>query len=322
MATKETQDLIIIGAGPAGLTAGIYARRAGLRTLIIEKALPGGTAGTIHWVENYPGFPDGIGGMDLMRRFDEQAKKLGANFVQEEAISLKSVRNDKLVVTKTNEYITKALIIATGTQHKKLCVPGEEQFRGKGVSYCAICDGPLFKGKDIVVVGCGNSGIQEGLYLLKFVNRITFVESLPYITADKVLQERISKTTHFEAARSRVSFLFEHKVTAIKGEKIVSAVSVKNTRTGESRDIEGEGVFIYVGIEPNTDWLKGTLDLSPNGYIITNDRLESSLSGVFAAGDVRAKALPFMQIVSSAGDGALAAFAASEYVERCDLLSC
>ena len=309
MTVKETKDLIIIGAGPAGLTAGIYAARAGLDTLLIEKGLRGGTAGTIDLVENYPGFPQGISGMELMRKFEEQTKKFGVKFANEEVVSINKVGEDKFVKTTANEYLSHSIIIATGTEHKKLEVPGEERLTGKGVSYCAVCDGPLYREKDIVVVGCGNSGIQEGLFLLKLARHITFVKFLEYMTAEKILQERIRK-------QPNASFLFGHKVTSINGEDGVTGITVENRKTGKSKVIKTQGVFVYVGIKPNTAWLRGILDLAPNGYIITNELLETSVPGIFAAGDVRNKGLRFFQIVSSASDGAFATFSAEKYIEK------
>ena len=309
MATKETKNLIIIGGGPAGLSAGIYAARAGLNTLLIEKGLPGGLAATINLIENYPGFPQGISGMELMQKMEEQAKRFGVKFANEEVISIKVTDGDKLVKTNTNEYVSHTVIIAGGTEHKKLGVSGEEKLTGRGVSYCAVCDGPLFRDKDIVVVGCGNSGIQEGLFLLKFANSITFVEFLENITAEKILQERIRK-------ESRAKILLGQMVVSIDGENSVTGVTIKDRRTGESKVIKAQGVFIYVGIKPNTHWIKGTVDLDPNGYIIANELLETSVPGIFVAGDTRTKPLPFFQIVSAASDGAFAAFAVEKYIER------
>ncbi len=309
MTTNGTKDLIIIGGGPAGLTAGIYAARAGLNTLLIEKGLPGGLAGSINLVENYPGFPQGISGMELMRNFEEQTKRFGVKFVNEELVSIEKFGDDNLVKTTTNRYLSHTIMIATGTEHKKLGVAGEERLIGRGVSYCAVCDGPLYREKDVVVVGCGNSGIQEGLFLLKLARHITFVEFLEYMTAEKILEERIRK-------QPNASFLFGHKVTSIDGEDGVTGITVENRKTGKPKVIKTQGVFVYVGIEPNTAWLRGTLDLAPNGYIITSELLETSVPGIFAAGDVRNKTLPFFQIVSSASDGAFAAFAAQKYLER------
>jgi thioredoxin reductase (NADPH) len=187
-----------------------------------------------------------------------------------------------------------------------LGIPGEKEFMGKGVSYCAICDGPLFKNKNIVVVGCGNSGIQEGLFLLKFVNHITFIEFLDYMTASPMLQERIKK--------ERVDILLNYEILRINGDARVTGVTVRDRKTGETKIISAQGVFIYVGVTPNTQWLRGMVDLDSDGYIITNDKLETSISGVFAVGDVRKKSLPFFQIISAASDGAFAVFAAEKYL--------
>ncbi|MCK4352841.1 thioredoxin-disulfide reductase [candidate division WOR-3 bacterium] len=306
MAIETKKDLIIIGGGPAGLTAGIYAARARLNTLLIEKLMPGGLAATTDRIENYPGFQP-ISGMELTKKMVSQAKEFGVEIITEEVVCLKIKDKFKLVKTVNTKYKTPAIIIATGTLPKKLNIPGEDELRGKGVSYCATCDGPLFRDKDIIVIGCGNSGIQEGLFLLKFVNRITFVEFLPYMTAEKVLQERIQK-------EQKIKFYLEHTLISINGEQTVSSVTIKDRKTTKEKIIEAQGVFIYAGLFPNTNFLKGVVKLDKEGYVITNEDLETSISGIFAAGDVRAKTL--RQIATSVGDGALAAFMAEKYIER------
>ncbi len=310
------RDLIIIGEGPAGLSAGIYAARAGLDTLLIEKGAPGGIAGTIDFVENYPGFPNGISGMELMQNMREQTKRFGVQFTNEEVISIKvNNRNDSqiaptyVIKTNINEYVSHTVIIATGTEHKKLGVPGEDRLTGKGVSYCAVCDGPLFRDKDIIIVGSGNSGVQEGLFLLKFVKHITFIKFLGHITADKILKDRILKDP-------RAEFLFEHTVVSVNGKDRVEGITVKSRKTGEEKIIKAQGVFVYRGLIPNTQWLKGTIDLDSNGYILANEILETSLPGIFVAGDVRSKPLPFSQIIGAASDGAFATFAVEKYIEK------
>jgi thioredoxin reductase (NADPH) len=300
-------DIIIIGGGPAGLTAGIYASRARLRTLLIEKLMPGGLAASTDKVENYPGFPGGIAGAELTKRMEDQAREFGLEIVIEEVKSLTVKNKVKIVKTASAEYEAASVIIATGTQPKKLNVPGEDKFRGRGVSYCATCDGPFFKDKDIVVVGCGSSGIQEGIFLLRFAKQINFVEFLPYMTAEKILQERIQK-------ESRTKFHFGHALTAINGEEAVASVTIKERKTGKEKTIEAQGVFIYVGLNPITEFLKDTVKLDDYGYIVVDENLETSISGVFAAGDVRTNSL--RQISTATGDGTLAALMAEEYVEK------
>jgi len=300
-------DIIIIGGGPAGLTAGIYASRARLNTLLIEKLVPGGLVVSTDKVENYPGFPGGIVGAELTKRMEEQAREFGLEIVIEEVKSLAVRDGVKIVRTPSNEYKATAVIIATGTEPKRLNVPGEEKFRGRGVSYCATCDGPFFKDKDIVVVGCGSSGIQEGIFLLRFAKQINFVEFLPYMTAEKILQEKAQK-------EPRTKFYLEHAVTAINGDETVSSVTIKERKTGKEKIIEAQGVFIYVGLNPITKFVKGTVKLDAHGYVVVDENLETSIPGVFAAGDVRANSL--RQIATATGDGTLAALMAEKYVEN------
>ncbi|MDD5530039.1 MAG: thioredoxin-disulfide reductase [bacterium] len=300
----EKKDLVIIGAGPAGLTAGIYAQRAKLNTVILEKYITGGIAVNTDVIENYPGFNE-ISGFELMQKMEEQARAIGVNIVPEEVQTLEIRDNVKIVKTSKNEYETSAIIIATGTHYKKLNIPGEEKFFGRGISYCAICDGPLYKNKNIAVIGCGNSGIQEGLFLLKFVNHITFVEFLPFIAADKTLQERIKKHT-------KTKFYLSHKLVSVNGDKGVESITIEGD--GEEKNIDVAGVFIFAGLTPNTAFVKDVVKLDNKRYIMTNDNLETSVPGVFAAGDVREKR--FRQVVTAAGDGALAAFSAELYIEK------
>lgn len=303
---KEIKDLIIIGAGPAGLTAGIYAGRARVSTLILEKGIPGGTIILSDRIENYPGF-QGSSPFELMETMRKQAESFGAEIRQEEVIGLSKENGLWRVKSEVEENITRAVIVATGTTHKKLGIPGEEEFIGRGVSFCATCDGPFFKGKEVVVIGTGNSGIQEGIFLLKYVSKITFVEFLPHITADKILQEEIRE-------KKNVEFLFEHIVTSINGKERIESIDVKDLKTKEGKTLPCSGVFIYAGLQPNTSFLKGVLELDEQGYIRTNQNLETSEKGVFAAGDVRASA--FQQVVVAAGDGATAAHSAIKYIEN------
>jgi thioredoxin reductase (NADPH) len=300
-------DLIIIGGGPAGLTAGIYAARARLNILLIGKLVPGGQAASTEWVENYPGFPEGIGGMELMKKMEQQAKKFGMEVLLDEITSVDFQDQTKIVKTPDKEHRSLTLIIATGTDYKKLNVPGEEKFKGRGVSYCATCDGPFFKEKDIAVIGCGNSGLQEGLFLQKFVKSISFIEFLPQMTGEKILQERVRKDPQNK-------FYLNHMVTSINGENRVESVSVKERDTEEEKKIPVQGVFIYVGLIPNTQFLKGKLDLNKWDYIKANDNTETSVPGVFAAGDVREKVL--QQITTATSDGSIAAFMAEKYIEK------
>ena len=308
MAEQKIYDLIIIGGGPAGLTAGIYATRGRLSTLLLDKLAPGGLVATTEWVENYPGFPEGITGADLMKKMEEQAQKFGLEIISiKEVLSVDFKHKIKTIKVEEGEYKTKAVIVATGTEPKKLNIPGEDKFRGRGVSYCATCDGPLFKDKYIVVIGAGSSGIQEGLYLLRFVKSATVVEFLPHMTAEKILQERALK-------EPKMKFYLNHIVTSINGENKVESATIKSRQTGEEKKIEAQGVFFYVGLNPMTGFLKGQIELDKWGYISAGEDTKTSVPGVYAAGDVRQKIL--RQITTAIGDGATAAFMAERYVEE------
>jgi len=300
-------DLIILGGGPAGLTAAIYATRAKLDTLLIEKALPGGYVSSTDWIDNYPGFTDGISGMELSKKMEDHARRFGANIILDEVIEVDLKSEPKTVKTNQSKYQTLTIILATGNEPKKLNVPGEEKFRGKGVSYCATCDGPFFKDKDIVIVGCGNSGIQEGLYLLRFVKSITYVEFLPYMIAEKILQEKALR-------EPKMKFHLEHQISSIDGKDRVESVTIQNLKTEEKVIIPVQGVFFYVGLVPKTEFLKGKIDLDKDGYIITDENTQTSVPGIFAAGDVRQKSL--RQIATAVGDGAIAAVMAQKYLEE------
>jgi len=304
--SEKPYELIIVGGGPAGLTAGIYAARARLRTVLIEKMpLAGGLASTAHHIENYPGYEEGISGTDLTQRMEKQAKRFGLEIVNDEVISSQFRDDLKTVTTSVSQYRSKAVIIASGTIPKELDVPGESDLRGKGVSYCATCDGPLFKDKDVVVVGAGNSGLQESLFLTRYVRHIHLVEILPQPTGDKILQERLE-------ANPNVTFHLNHMVTAIRGDKKVSSVLLKKTNAGDEFALEVDGVFIYAGMHPCTEWLGTEVSLDEEGSVITDEELRTSREGVFAAGDVRRKVC--RQVATAVGDGALAAFMSEQYL--------
>lgn len=300
-------DLVILGAGPAGLTAAIYAARAKLKTLVVEKEVIGGEIASTDMVENYPGFPEGISGAVLAQRMEEQAKKFGAQIYQGVINRVELKRDAKMINLDGKKIKAISVIVATGTSPKLLGAPGEKEFKGKGVSYCATCDGPIFSGKDIAVIGCGNSGLQEGLFILKFVKSISFVEFLPTIQAEKILQDRIKEYEN-------VKFYLNHQVLSINGDKTVQSITVKDRRSGQTKEIPVSGVFVYVGLIPNIDFLKGELKLNNWGYIIADERLQTSIPGVFVAGDVREKDI--RQVATAIGDGAVTAASAGEYIER------
>jgi thioredoxin reductase (NADPH) len=309
MTNEKIYDLIIIGGGPAGLTAGIYATRGKLDTLLLDRLNPGGLVASTEWVENYPGFPEGIVGAELMKKMEEQATKLGLQitpFNEVSSVDLKS--KIKTIKVDQEEYKSKAVIIASGTEPKKLNIPGEEKFKGRGVSYCATCDGPFFKDKDIVIIGAGSSGIQEGLYLTRFVKSITMVEFMPHMNAEKILQERAQKEPKF------INLFLNHMATSINGENQVESVTIKSRETGKEKIIPSAGVFVYVGWNPMTHFLKGQVDLDQWGYVIAGEDTKTSVPGVFAAGDVRQKIL--RQITTAVSDGTVAAYMAERYVEE------
>lgn len=309
MGNEETKlyDVIIVGGGPAGLTAGLYTSRARLKTLLIESGVFGGQMATTDLVENYPGFPDGISGSELGRLMEEQAKRFGLETVQDEVIEIGLEGNTKKVSTHEGFFSARALILCTGTEYKKLGVPGEEEFRGRGVSYCATCDGAFFQDSRVIVVGGGDSALTEAIFLTKFVKELYIVHRRDALRATKIYQERAE-------ANPKIKFIWNSVVQSINGDSIVRSVTIKNVKTGESREVEADGVFLFIGLAPRTQFLKGLVSLDENGYILTNENCETSMRGIFAAGDCRKKLL--RQISTSVGDGATAAFAAEKYLEE------
>jgi len=300
-------DVVILGGGPAGLTAAIYAARGRMKTLVIEKEAIGGEAASTDWIENYPGFPEGIGGQDLTDKMENQAKKFGATviFGSVQKIDLKS--QPKTLLVDGKEVTARAVILATGTHPKVLGVPGEKEFKGRGVSYCATCDAPFFQDKNIAVIGGGNSGLQESLFLLKYVKSIKIIEFLPQLTAEKILQDRIAEYDNVEVFTN-------HRLVAINGDEKVRSITVENRATGEQVEMPVDGVFVYVGLEPNTDFLNGQVALNDWGYINVSPDLETNLPGVYAAGDVRDTKV--RQVATAIGDGAYAAVMAMDYVDQ------
>ena len=303
----KTYEVIISGGGPAGLTAGIYASRARLHTLLIEGALFGGQMTTTETIDNYPGFPEGVTGDELSRLMEEQAKRFGMEMVREDVEEITLKGDEKFVRTTESTYLCTALIICTGTEYRKLGVPGEKEFAGKGVSYCATCDAAFFKDNKIIVVGGGDSALTEALFLTKFVEQLTIIHRRDALRATKIYQEKAM-------ANPKIKFLWNSVVQEIKGDEVVRAVVVKNVKTGEITEFPTDGAFLFVGLLPRTQFLKGVVQMDEAGYIITNDNCEASVKGIFAAGDCRMKLL--RQIATSVGDGATAAFAAEKYLEE------
>jgi thioredoxin reductase (NADPH) len=300
-------DLIIIGSGPGGLTAALYAGRSNLKTIVLEKEIIGGQMALTETVEDYPGFPEGIKAQDLIKNFYEHAKKFGVEIIFEEAKEIKISGNYKIVKTPYNEYKSKAVIVATGARHKNLNVPGEKEFLGKGVSYCAICDGPFFKDKEIVVVGGGDTAVLEANYLTRFGKKVYIVHRRNKFRAAAKYVERIYKNP-------KIELLLEKTVKEIYGKNKVEGVVLEDVKTKEIEKIPCSAVFIFIGFIPNSEILRGIAEIDENGYVIVNEKMETNVKGIYAIGDLRKKSLK--QIVTSAADGAIAAMAAYDYIEE------
>ena len=309
MEGRETKvyEVIIIGGGPAGLTAGLYTSRSRFNTLLIEIGLLGGQMTTTEVIENYPGFPQGINGDELSRLMEEQAKRFGLEVVSQEVVEVKLEGERKLVKTDESTYLCEALIICTGTEYRKLGIPGEKEFTGKGVSYCATCDGAFFKDSQIVVVGGGDSALTEALFLTKFAKELIIIHRRDALRGTKIYQERV-------LSNPKIKMLWNSVVQEIKGDSIVRSIVVKNVKTGEVNEFDTEGVFLFVGVSPRTQFLKNLITFDEAGYIVTDENCETSIKGIFAAGDCRKRLL--RQIATAVGDGATAAFATEKYLEE------
>jgi thioredoxin reductase (NADPH) len=309
MEGRETKvyEVIIIGGGPAGLTAGLYTSRSRFNTLLIEIGLLGGQMTTTEVIENYPGFPQGINGDELSRLMEEQAKRFGLEVVSQEVVEVKLEGERKLVKTDESTYLCEALIICTGTEYRKLGIPGEKEFTGKGVSYCATCDGAFFKDSQIVVVGGGDSALTEALFLTKFAKELTIIHRRDALRGTKIYQERV-------LSNPKIKMLWNSVVQKIKGDSIVRSIVIKNVKTGEINEFNAEGVFLFVGVSPRTQFLKNLITSDEAGYIVTDENCETSIKGIFAAGDCRKRLL--RQIATAVGDGATAAFATEKYLEE------
>ena len=302
----ETFDVAVIGAGPAGLTAGLYAARAGLRTAVFERLSPGGQLAQTERIENYPGFAEGAGGFDLAWSMKEQAERFGVQIINEEVSSLDLVSPVKQLVTPYGAYGARSVIVATGARPRKLAVPGEVELTGHGVSYCATCDGSFFRGKTVMVVGGGNTAVADAIYLSRLAERVILVHRRDKLRATPVYHEQLTKLEN-------VSFMWSTEVRALHGEegKLVSA-QVEHLGDGTLETVPVDGVFVAVGTQPNTEFLAGALPLDAGGYIAASESGETSIPGVFAAGDVRAKTL--RQVVTAVSDGAVCAEQAANHV--------
>ena len=300
-------DLIIIGAGPSGLTAALYAGRAKLKTVVLERALIGGQINLTETIENFPGFSPSIKSEELVERLKEQIKIFDIEIIQEEVLKIElDGTTKKIIRTQDKEFISPAIIIATGAGPKRLGIPGEDNFTGKGVSYCGICDGPLFKEKRVCVIGGGNTALEEALHIIKFAKEVMIIHRRDKFRADKILVERLLKN-------NRIRPLLDTIVLEISGKTRVEAVTIKNIKTAENKILSCQGIFIFTGRTPHTDFLKDLLKLDPEGYIITDENLETSIKGVFACGDCRKR--PLYQIITACAEGAIAVYNANRYLQ-------
>lgn len=299
-------DVAIIGGGPAGLTAAIYTCRAGRKTVLLEMGAPGGQAATTDVIENYPGFPEGIDGPDLMIKFYQQAQRFGCEFVTAQATGLKHEGIKKTVSTTGDAIEAKAVVVATGTRSRELGVRGEKELRGKGVSYCANCDGFFFKNKKVAVVGGGDAAVKEAIYLARIVREVVILHRRDEFRAAKVLGDRAINTPN-------IKIVWDTVVDEMVGENRLQGLRVHNVKTQASADLEVDGVFLYVGTQPNTDFLDAAVRRTPQGYLITNEKFETSVKGVFAAGDCREKGT--RQVATAVGDGAGVLEGINEYLD-------
>ena len=307
---SDIYDLAILGGGPAGITAAIYASRARLNTIWIDKNFaPGGQITATYEVDNYPGMP-GISGMDLGEAFGEHARKLGLEPKREKLLSLENISGDiKTIHTKKNEYQARTIILAFGAEHRKLDIPGEDDLGGLGVSYCATCDGAFYKDRTVVVVGGGNAAAEDAVFLSGLCKKVYLVHRRDELRADKAIQEKIFDCENIEMVWDSVPL-------EILGQDEVTGIKIRNVKTGEERELDTDGVFIAVGIVPNTKFVKAQLELDENGYICAGEEGITSAAGVFAAGDIRTKAL--RQVVTAVSDGANAVASAQKYLWRKD----
>jgi len=303
--SPKQYDVIIIGGGPAGLSAGLYTARARLKTVLIERAAVGGQIINTMWVENYPGFVDSISGIDLTQAMHRQAEKFGMETVYADVSALAADGRTKTVTTSDGVYAAPAVIITGGSERQKLGVPGEAEYTGRGVSYCATCDGAFFTDKEVAVVGGGNAALTEALELTKFASRVYIIHRRDQLRATAVLQEKAR-------ANEKIEFLLSSTVDEIVGETFVTGLKMNNVRTGAKFDVPVAGVFMAVGFLPNTGYLKDIVALDELGTIVVDLEMATSVPGIFAAGDIRSKSI--RQVIAAAGDGAIAAISAEKYV--------
>ncbi|MDA1218290.1 MAG: thioredoxin-disulfide reductase [Chloroflexi bacterium] len=308
-ASKTFYNLIIVGSGPAGLTAALYAAREGIDTLLVDRSAVGGQAGTTELIENYPGFPGSIGGAELTERMQEQALSFGVEILQAQDITeiASDGRYRTIKTASGDEYRASALLLALGTTYLRLNVPGEEDFIGAGIHFCATCDGPFYRDKDVLVIGGGNSGLQESMFLTRFAKKITILERGEQLGASQILQDKVAELPQIEVRLNST-------VEEFKGDGHISGVTVKDVKSGEVEELKPDGVFVFIGLKPNTAFLNGAVELDRWGFITTDKTLQTSVPGIFAAGDVREGSTK--QIASATGEGATAALMIRQYLEE------
>lgn len=304
---NEEYDVIIIGGGPAGLTAGLYTSRAKLSSLLVEKVIIGGKITEAERVDNYPGFPEGINGSELTQLMHQQATKYGLKTIFAEVTGIELQGEQKMLRTTGGDFIGKAVVIANGSERGKLDIPGEEEFTGKGVSYCATCDAPFFTDQPIVVVGGGNVAIYEALHLAKFASKVTVIHRRDRLRATPVVQDKAF-------SEPKIEFLWNTVVDEIEGKDMVERLKLRQVISGEKSTLNVPGIFVSVGLKPDTEYLKGLLPLDEQGHIITNENMETAVPGIFAAGDIRRNSI--RQAIAAAGDGATAATYAQKIIDE------
>ncbi|NLH95875.1 MAG: thioredoxin-disulfide reductase [Clostridiaceae bacterium] len=302
---NKTHDVIIIGGGPAGYTAALYSARAGLGTLVLEKLAPGGQMATTLSMENYPGFEEPISGPDLALRMENQARKFGAVVEYDTVTEVVTDGRLKTVRTPNNTYTCKAVILCMGASPKKLGLAGEEQLRGSGVSYCAVCDGALFRGREVAVVGGGDTAAENAIYLSRFCPKVRLIHRRDRLRATKVLQKELFSNKNIE-------IIWNSVVEELHGQFALEGITVRDLETGSRQKLDVDGLFISVGLTPGTSLVEGKVALDTEGYIITDERMRTNVPGVFAAGDIRSKVL--RQVITAASDGAVAAYSAEQYI--------